>query len=77
MIDPADAPICRQCQRPVVASRDRYEVFERMHWLCFHYEFEHGDDVDPDQACQDPSCPSRMIDPDPPLDWLTEHGIER
>jgi hypothetical protein len=52
-------------------------VFEQMHWVCFHYEFEHGDDRDPDQACRDPSCPSRMIDPDPPADWLAERGISR
>ena len=44
-----------------------------MHWVCFHYEFEH-DGVDPDLACGDPSCPSRMVDPGPRPDWLTEHG---
>jgi hypothetical protein len=22
-------------------SRDRYDVLEKMHWVCFHYEFEH------------------------------------
>ena len=32
-----------------------YEVFERMHWLCFHLEFEHNGD--PDAPCHDPSCP--------------------
>ena len=66
--------ICRRCQRPVIAERERYDVFEGMHWVCFHYEFEHGDDLDPDRACRDPSCPSRMIDPAPPADWLTEQG---
>jgi len=35
-------------------------VFERMHWVCFHYEFEHGD-FDVDAACRDSSCPSRRI----------------
>ncbi|HET7233218.1 MAG TPA: hypothetical protein VFJ16_24620 [Longimicrobium sp.] len=29
-------------------------MFERMHWLCFHLEFEHHGD--PDVACGDPSC---------------------
>lgn len=69
-----DPPLCRRCNRPVVRSRETYEVYERMHYVCFHYEFEH-DDYDPDAACRDPSCPSRQIDPDPPTDWLTEHGI--
>ena len=32
-----------------------YEVFERMHWLCFHLEFEHKGD--PDAPCDAPSCP--------------------
>jgi hypothetical protein len=44
------APICRRCNRPVVVSRDQYEVFEGMHYVCFHYEFEH-DPVDPDDEC--------------------------
>jgi hypothetical protein len=39
---------------------DRYEdadVFEGMHWLCFHLEFEHGE-TDPDLPCSDfSSCP--------------------
>lgn len=48
---------------------------EAMHWVCFHYVFEHGD-VDVDLACKDPKCPSRIVDPDPPVDWLTERGIE-
>jgi hypothetical protein len=39
-----------------VVNRQWFEVFERMHWLCFHLEFEHGEH-DPDEACTDPSCP--------------------
>ena len=70
-------PIGRRCRRPVVVSGERYDVFGHMHWVCFHYEFERGDDRDPDQACRDPSCPSRMIDPGPPADWLAERGISR
>ena len=46
---------CVRCGRPVEVSRDCYEVFEKMHWLCFHLEFEH--DGDPDRKCDDPSCP--------------------
>jgi hypothetical protein len=34
-------PRCRRCGRPVRVYRDSYEVFERMHYVCFHYEFEH------------------------------------
>lgn len=48
-------PACERCREPVERNRRHYELFERMHWLCFHLEFEH--DVDPDVACGDPSCP--------------------
>lgn len=33
-----------------------------MHWTCFHFEFEHGD-YDPDEACDDPSCPWHRLSP--------------
>jgi len=51
-----ETQICRRCSRPV-ATPD-YETFERMHYVCFHYEFEHGD-VDVDQECTAGGCPSR------------------
>jgi len=46
---------CRRCQRaittdPALAS----DMFEGMHWLCFHLEFEHTGD--PDVPCGDPTC---------------------
>ena len=45
----------------MVVERERYEVFERMHWICFHFEFEHmsadGGPADPDEPCEDPTCP--------------------
>lgn len=44
---------CVRCHRPVKNERD-YELFEKMHWVCFHLEFEH--DTDPDEPCGDPSC---------------------
>ncbi len=47
---------CGLCHAPVVVNRDRYEVFEGMHWLCFHIVYEHGP-YDPDEQCEDPSCP--------------------
>src|SRR5882757_4864722 len=53
--------ICRRCRRPVRVSRNYYETFERMHYVCFHYEFEHdlsNQDTDPDEDCGVPGCPS-------------------
>ena len=47
-------PICIRCQKPVLHA-DNYELFEKMHWLCFHLEYEHEADVD--EPCNDPSCP--------------------
>ena len=54
-------PRCRRCHQPVVIERERYEVFEGMHWLCFHLEFEHGS-ADPDEPCGDSSCPWNQIE---------------
>jgi hypothetical protein len=51
--------LCVRCGRPVIENAGYYEVFEKMHWLCFHLEFEHKGD--PDLACSDPSCPWRQI----------------
>jgi hypothetical protein len=45
-------------------SADRYEVFERMHHVCFHYEFEH-DPADPDEECSAGGCPSKTVHPRP------------
>ncbi|WP_157499639.1 hypothetical protein [Lysobacter sp. Root983] len=50
-----DFPVCVRCNLPVEKNSDSYEVFERMHWLCFHLEFEHQGD--PDRPCADPACP--------------------
>jgi ferredoxin len=61
---------CVRCGRPVVRNQDSYVALERMHWVCFHYEFEHFDGTgDPDPACSDPSCPARAFDRDPPPVW--------
>ena len=48
---------CRRCGRPVGASAGQYQIFEGMHYVCFHYEFEH-DPADPDQECEAGGCPS-------------------
>ena len=47
--------LCKRCKRPVTLNVQNYDVFEQMHWLCFHLKYEH--DGDPDKACGDPSCP--------------------
>lgn len=48
-------PRCVRCGRPVEVNRDlSADLFERMHWLCFHLEFEHPGD--PDAPCEDPAC---------------------
>ena len=49
---------CRRCGRRV-ATKD-YDLFEQMHYVCFHYEFEHGD-VDIDVACSAEGCPSERM----------------
>lgn len=46
---------CKRCEKPVFGSHKDYHVFERMHWECFHFEFEH--DGPADVRCDDPSCP--------------------
>ncbi len=48
-------PICVRCGRPVLVNQELYaSVFEKMHRLCFHLEYEHPGD--PDAPCKDPSC---------------------
>jgi len=54
------SPICVRCNKPVILNVEFYETFERMHWLCFHLEYEH--DADPDEPCNDiSSCPWHRI----------------
>jgi hypothetical protein len=48
----------------VVVEADRFDVFEQMHWVCFHYEFEH-DPYDPDEECGAGACPSKVLHPHP------------
>lgn len=55
---------CARCRRAVRVSSDRFEVFERMHYVCFHYEFEH-DPFDPDEECNAGGCPSAHLDSPP------------
>lgn len=51
---------CKRCGGPIKINKDSNDVFEDMHWICFHLEFEHGE-YDPDEACDDPSCPWNRI----------------
>jgi hypothetical protein len=71
----AASNICTRCQRPVVIEAERYEVFERMHYVCFHYEFEH-DPVDPDEECGAGGCPSRAVRPRPERRPVAEPPLE-
>lgn len=57
--------LCVRCGKPVVRNREHYETYEKMHWVCFHYEFEHSSS-DADTACADPHCPARLSDPNAP-----------
>ena len=59
-------PLCVRCHQPVRINQSHYDVFERMHWLCFHLEYEHMGpgfmNADPDEGCDDPSCPWWQIE---------------
>jgi hypothetical protein len=74
-----ESRVCRRCGRPVEASRDQFEVFEQMHYVCFHYEFEH-DPRDPDEECSAGGCPSAAVTPaqrpEQPRDSLVEEIVD-
>ncbi|VXB78108.1 conserved hypothetical protein [Aeromicrobium sp. 9AM] len=53
---------CRRCGGSVRNADDGRNIFEHMHYVCFHYEFEHGDE-DVDFDCGSPGCPSGMLPP--------------
>lgn len=52
----APSQVCRACGA-LSTSPDFTAVFERMHYVCFHFEFEHGN-VDRDQTCGLAGCPA-------------------
>jgi hypothetical protein len=49
---------------PVIRNRDNYETFEKMHYFCFHLEYEHNlnGDFDIDEFCYVPGCPWQPVD---------------
>jgi hypothetical protein len=51
--------VCRRCSRPVSMPAADYDTFEQMHYVCFHYEFEH-DPADVDAPCRAGGCPSEV-----------------
>ncbi|MFD6444372.1 hypothetical protein ACFWEJ_04680 [Promicromonospora sp. NPDC060204] len=44
----------------MAVSAAEYDVFEQMHYVCFHYEFEHGE-FDVDEECDAGGCPSAPL----------------
>ena len=71
---------CRRCGRGIVRNADRADVFEGMHWTCFHFDFEHSTDDgsdDPDVACGDPSSPARAQDKSGRPTWFEAPDLPR
>lgn len=64
--------LCRRCGRPVEAAAGQYDVFEQMHYVCFHYEFEHSGD--PDLECRAGGCPSSGHGL--PSAWIRISGVD-
>ena len=52
--------VCKRCGKKKTHRPEDYAIFEEMHWICFHLEFEHGD-YDLDLPCEDPDCPWTRI----------------
>jgi len=60
-----EEPKCVRCGLEVRVNRESYEIFERMHWVCFHFEFGHMR-FNPDEECDAPGCPSSPSNSPPP-----------
>lgn len=76
MLSEPNVPSCRRCDRPVLVSRERFDVFEQMHYVCFHYEFEH-DPTDVDEECSAGGCPSRAVNARPDRRPDADLGVGR
>jgi hypothetical protein len=69
----ADAPlVCRRCGLVVSAVAEQYDVFEQMHYVCFHYDFEHAGD--PDVECAAGGCPASGTSV--PAAWVRVSGVD-
>ena len=56
MAHTSESTSCRRCGRPIQGDSALHaDIFEGMHRLCFHLEYEHPGD--PDLPCEDPGCP--------------------
>lgn len=42
---PAELLPCECCHRLVEVSRDQLDAFERMHYVCFRYEYGHDSPI--------------------------------
>jgi hypothetical protein len=60
----AEELTCARCGLVVRVNRDSCEIFEGMHYVCFHHEFEHGG-FDPDEECDAGGCPSSRLNAPP------------
>jgi hypothetical protein len=56
----AELPLCARCGREVRVNRDTFDLLERMHYVCFHYEFERTG-FDPDEECDAGDCPASSL----------------
>lgn len=61
--DDAEETPCRSCGRSVANAREARDIFEGMHWVCFHYAFEHeiSQPTDVDADCGQAGCPSAQL----------------
>jgi hypothetical protein len=56
----AGAPACVRCGREVRVNRDSYEIFERMHYVCFHYPVDRTRSATPAGVPRSGSTPHRV-----------------
>ena len=48
---------CKGCGGELERPLEQYDVFEGMHWFCFHYSFEHLPN-NPEVPCESRHCPT-------------------
>jgi hypothetical protein len=64
--------VCRRCGLAVESNAEQFDVFEQMHYVCFHYEFEHQGD--PDVECTAGGCPASGLGM--PSAWVRISGVD-